>query len=353
LGVLALLLKLENMETLQFDLNELVSKEIGLKIESLEKRLEQSQKTIQDKNTQIYELDKKVKKSETILGIVEFLRTKYSEIKEGEDKGGWYDSRAKLKFIFIEKIMLNLYGIPKEGNGWLSSRSDGSLGGYLAVNYYKNKAQVVDLLKVFGENDKIIGFIELFKMPYDYPKCDVIEYVKDPKYNTNGCIFCISQYWVEYGCGKSNMPHNLIMKNPFILEDDVFSELINSINKKVSNFYYLFGLPEYNSLSEKQMQLMGETLIDMPISRLKEDTIQKFIKNNLCKFNNKTLDYLYGLATSENQFSLLHWENFPAEYQMRYLNSLPFDKVWATINNYSCKWTIDDKENFLKQYLNK
>lgn len=342
------------MKTLQFDLNELVSKEIGLKIESLEKRLEQSQKIIQEKNTQICDLQKKVKKSETVLSIIDFLRTKYSEIKEGiHDKGDWYDSRAKLKFLFIEKIMLNFYGISKEANGWLSSRSCGSLAGYLAVNYYKNKQQVIDLLKVFGDDDKSVNFIESFKMPYDYPKEDAVNYVKDPKYNTNGCIFGISQYWVESGCGKSNMPHSLIQMNPLILEDDVFSELINSINKKVSNFYYLFGLPEYNRPSEKQIQLMGETLIDMPTKHFKEDTIKRFIKNNLCKFNDKTLDYLYGLTTAENQFSLLHWENFPTEYQMKYLNSLPFDKVWVTLNNYSCKWTTDDKEKFLKKYLNK
>lgn len=341
------------METLQFDLNELVSKEIGQKIENLEKRLEQANETIQKKEGQIRELNINVKKSETVLGVVDFLRTKYSEIKEGEhDSGDWYDSRAKNQFLFIEKVMLNLYNVPKEGNGWLSCRRGGSLGGYLAVNYYNHKQQVIDLLKVFGDDDRSINFISAFKMPYDYPKVDVIQYVKNPQYNTNGCIFGVSQYWVEAGAAKSNMPHNLIMKNKHIVEDDVFPELLNSINKRVSNFYYLYALPKYNTLSEKQIQDLGETLIGIK-SKDFTDTIKEFVALNLLKFNDSTLDYFYGVMTSDNQFNTLHWEKFPSKYQMKYLNSFPIEEVLKILTNYSCKWTADEKQDFLKEYTNK
>ncbi|HUM52919.1 MAG TPA: hypothetical protein PK431_13940 [Chitinophagales bacterium] len=341
------------MGTLQFDLNELVSKEIGQKIENLEKRLEQANETIQKKNSQIQELTNKVKKSETVLCIVDFLRTKYSEITEGEHSSGdWYDSKAKNKFLFIEKVMLSLYNIPKEGSGWLSSRSDGSLSGYLAVNYYKHKQQIIDLLKVFGEDDRHINFISGFKMPYDYPKSDVIQYVKNPNYNTNGCIFEVSQYWVEAGAAKSNMPHGLIMKSKYIVEDDVFTELLNSIKKRVSNYYYLYAVTKYHTLSKKQIQDLGETLIGMKAKSF-TDTIKEFVSLNLLKFNDLTLDYFYGLITSDNQFNTLLWGKFPTKYQMKYLNNLSMDDVLKTITNYSCKWTTDEKQEFLKNYTNK
>lgn len=338
------------METLQFDLNEIVSKEIGEKIESLGNSVEQLNAIIREKDKQIFDLNSKVRKSETVLGIVEFLRTQYSEIKEGEhDKGDWYNSRAKNQFLFIEKVMLSLYSVPKEGNGWLSSRSDGSLGGYLAVNYYNHKQQVIDLLKVFGGDERSISFIAAFKMPYDYSKADVIQYVKNPQYNTNGCIFDVSQYWVESGAAKSNMPHGLIMKSKHIVEDDVFAELLNSVKKKVSNYCYLYALPKYNTLSEKQIQDLGETLIGWKPSQY-DETIKEFVSSKLIRFNDGTLDYFYGLMTKDNQFNILHWEKFPSKYQMKYLNNLPIEDVLKTITNYSCKWTSEEKQSFLKEY---
>lgn len=187
-------------------------------------------------------------------------------------------------------------------------------------------------------------------MPFDYPKEDVIAYVKAPKYNTNGCIFGISSYWIEYGAAKPNMPHDLIMRNPHIIEEDVFPILIDSIRKKVPEFNYLFALPKYNSnVSKEQVVKLGECLIDNNIKF--SDTIAEFVSQNIKDFNSETLEFLFTKAQSDNQYKALHWEKFPNEYQMRFLESKPLDEVLKLITSYNCTWTIEQKENFLKRSL--
>ena len=147
------------------------------------------------------------------------------------------------------------------------------------------------------------------------------------------------------------MPHDLIMKNPFILEKDVFDVLINSINKKASNYYYLFSLPIHNkNISEDQIIKMGECLKGLPLSVLDYADVKQFINNNLKLFNNNTLDYLYSLTKSDNQFNTLHWEKFPDKYQMKFLKSKDMNEVLKILTNYSCTWTIEQKESFLKEY---
>ena len=189
-------------------------------------------------------------------------------------------------------------------------------------------------------------------MPFNYSEEDVIKYVTNPHYNTNGSIFGISSYWIERGAGKSNTPHNLIMQNPYILKDDVFELLIKSLQDKVSNYYYLFALPEYNSnISETQIELMGECLLGIPERCFRYDGIKKFISDNTKFFNKKTLDCLYEYI-SDNQFKLLHWESFPEEYQMIYLKSKSLEDVLYLFANNSCRWTMKRKDSFLKEYIN-
>lgn len=344
------------MNILDIDLNELVSKEVSEKIEGLEKQLQKSYEENRKLAKQVDELKLRGKDAKITNSLLDHIRTSFLAIEADKpDKDGWFDSKQKKQFLFVEKVLLNLFGIAKEQNGWYCSRHDGSLSVHLAVNFYKNKQTVIDLLTVIkADSAKEINFIKAFQMPYDYPLQDVLNYVKAPKYNTNGCIFGIGQYWIEYGAGLQNMPHNLIMQNPLILTPDVFKVLLDTAKSGQGESHYLFSLPVYNKdISEAQVKQLGECLLSVPPKWLTYDDFKRFLSDNLTRFNNKTLDYLYGLMTADNQYKTLHWENFPQEYQHRFLKSQPFEDILKIITGYSCKWTVEQKELFLKEYTNK
>ena len=344
------------MNILDIDLNELVSKEVSEKIEGLEKQLQKSYEENRSLSKQINVLKDSGKDALIILSLLDYIRTSFTAIEADKpDKDGWFNSKQKKQFLFIENVLLNLFGIAKEQNGWYCNRHDGSLSVHLAINFYKSKQTVIDLLSIIKpDSAKEINFIKSFQMPYDYPLQEVMSYAKRPKYNTNGCIFGITQYWIEYGAGLQNMPHNLIMQNPLILTPDVFKVLLDTARSGQGESHYLFSLPAYNSkISDSQIKMLGECLMAVPKAFLSYDSLKEFLSKNLTAFNNKTLDYLYGLMTSDNQYKALHWENFPQEYQHRFLKAKPFTEVLSILTGYSCKWTPEQKEAFLKEYTNK
>lgn len=340
---------------LEVDLNDIVSKRIESKISSLENDLEKLKNANSLKSSEVIKLNNVIKKNETSLFLLNHLRSEFSQIKATSKDGdsSWFDSKEKNQFLFIENCLQNILNVAKEAKGWYCHGSDGFLKSHLAINYYSNKEVVINLLKALGVDCETIAFINSFKMPYDYSKEDVVEYVKFPKYNTNGYIFGISQYWINSGAGKSNMPHDLIMQNPFILEAEVFELLLNSIDKKAGEYYYLFALPKYNkNITKNQIQRLGERLINLKKDVINYDVVKNFIENNLKKFNEKTLDFLYQNIRSGNQFNTLHWENFPNNYQMKFLKSKSLDEVLKILTDYSCQWTVEEKYIFLKEYTN-
>ena len=342
---------MENL--LDVDLNDFVTKKVTKKIKSLEKQLKDSNDKNYDLYNQINNLKKEVDASKITLTLLHYLRDEFAKIKCGEsDSGGWYDSKEKNQFVFIKKILLNVFNIKEEYGGWKSCRSYGTLGLYLAINYYNHKEVLINLIKtLIPDYFKIVSVIESFKMPYDYTKDEVISYVENPLYNTNGCIFGGSEYWVESGATlKTNMPHDLIMKNPHILEDDVFEMLLETIYKRSSHYYYLFALPEYNkNISDKQIILLGEALIDLGKNVLEYDNVKKFINDNIKKFSNRTLDFLFQFIQYENNYGMFYWATFPNEYQMKFLFDKKLNEVLRILNN--CTWSLEEKENFLKRYV--
>ena len=335
---------------LQFDLNEIVSKEINEKIDSLENELELEKNKNLKQNQEIYVLNNKLKESKNILNLLDYLRTEFSKIKQSEsDKNGWYDSKQKNQFLYIEKILLDIFNIEKESNGWTCNRNDGNLCTHLAINYYSKKEIVIDLLKIImNDCTKEISFIKSFKMPYDYSKDEVIKFVSNPQFNTNGAIFGISDLWIEYGANEKNMPYDLIMKNNYILEDDVFNKLLETIKQQKSNYHYLFAITKYNNnITDEQIIKLGELLINIPESVLNYDNLEHFIKNNLYKFNKKTLDYLYSKVSDDNQYKTLYWQNFPVEYQQKYLLSKDLEQILKLLTDYRCKWNLEEKQSFI------
>lgn len=334
-------------DSLEIDLNEFAAKQIAEKIDSLEKELINARNKNSEQYKELTTLKKQVDNSKIALGLLDYLRDEFAKIKQSEED-------KQNQFLFIEGILLNIFNIKKEANGWYCSGNDGELAPHLAVNFYSKKEIVIDLLKIIMiDSSKEVSFIKSFKMPFDYTKEEVLQYVKEPKYNTNGCVFGIGQYWIEYGAGKINMPHDLIMKNPFILEDDVFETLLASIKKKVSNYYYLFALPKHNkNISKNQIISLGECLTSIETKVLNYEEVNGFISENLKSFNNKTLNFLFNLIQTDNQFKALHWEKFPNEYQMRFLKGKTLDEILKMLTNYSCTWTIEQKQSFLKEFTN-
>ncbi len=348
---------------LNIDLNEIVSKEIVEKFKSYEKQIYNLEEKLTKSKSNEDKLLKKVEKSETLINLVNYLKDTYSKIKgTPKDKDGYGEkSKERNQFEFIEKILLTFFNITPEYKGWTYIHcGGGTLKVQLVINYYSNKEILINLLKVLlPENDSlffnnnIISFIESFKMPFHWSKQDVLEYVKSPKYNTNGAIYGISSFWIEAGAGKSNMPHDLIMSNKHILESDIFNELLSTIKtKRSADYHYLFALPKYNSnITKEQIIQLGECLLVLTKDKLFYDHIKEFIGTNIMNFNNETLDYLYTFINSDNQYKTTYWENFSHNYQMKFLMSKPIDELLKILTSYNNKWTNEEKEEFLKKYF--
>lgn len=340
------------MEILELDLNELVSGQIKHKIEALEVEVEKYKNLAYHKGNQAAIFEAQLQKLADVESygnkLADLLRSKFAEIPKSE----------KLqKYQYISRILFNLFGIESE-YGYISDQC--SLEAMLAVSFYKHKVVLCEFLRACVDSSSaMISFIEKFKMPYDFPKHQVMDFVKNLKYNTNGNFFCENQafnliYWVRGGGTLDNVPYDLIMKNPHILEDDVFEELLYSIRKFAinSNALYLLELPKYNkSISIEQIQRMGEILIEFGKDKILKKIASNFIEFNIKQLNAKTLDFLLDVSHSDNQYSSLHWSRFPNKYQMKFLKSKSFEDVFAIISKYDCKWSTEQKEQFLKEYF--
>lgn len=342
---------------LEFDLNDIVSKQVSKKIEGLENRISQ----LQDKNIALTDkvlvAENKLNNVSSLSFLFDYLREEFSNIvatpKVKDDSYG--KCKAYNQFMFIHNILLYIFNISPEYKGWYGQRAEGNLRAHLAVNYYSNKEILISLLKILKSDWQYdVKFIESFQMPFDYSKDKVINFVNSPKYNTNGCIQDISEYWINRGAGIENMPYSLMFKNPHILEEDVFTSLIETINRRRDNYHYLFALPVHNSqISKEQIERLGECLTKLVHEVFSYSDVELFIKNNFHNFNKTTLDYLATLVDFDNHYRNFHWERFPTEYQMRFLERKSFDEVLKILTNYSCKWTVEEKESFLTEYLSK
>ncbi len=342
-------------DILNIDVNEYITEKFAAEMEGLEDSLNEAYAKIHKQRNFIKQLEETIAGTVSLSELLAIIREHYNSIKRGEsDSGGWYDSKAKNQFLYIEKLMLDIFGIEK-AYGWFSTRGDGRLKTYLAINYYDHKDEVMTLVEVLAEDWRTTNaFIKSFVMPYDYEREDVIAYLKSPHYCTNGIIYSVGQYWVDRGAGKENMPHNLILQSPYIVEPDVFKILIDTVKNKRGKYYYLYALTKYNdAVSDEQIIELGECLIGEKFTSLRESSIEGFVKGNMLKFNTKTLDYLYGLASGDNHFRLLHWERFPAEYQEKYILDMDIESALAALGNYSCKLTPDRKVEILAKFSNK
>lgn len=327
------------MNYLDLDLNRIVNKQVAEEIKALEKTvksLREDKQKLKEENKLYQET---VKRTESTLLISDSIKKAYKEI--GKNPSEQYD--------FIKSIMKTLFGIEEAYKFYQFG-----LALNLAINFYDHKKLLIPILEILNDIDymgrnKVIPYITEFRMPYGYTHERILKYVKNPHYNTNGA-FGISQYW---NGGDINLPHDLLLKNPVVMESDIWAELIKTVNGPLSDRVYLYAVYKYQNLDAEKIQELGRTLIGK-INRLKSDSIiGKFIKVNLYSFDNDTIDYLYTLISSDNQFKLLHWGNFPIKWQKKHLMNKNIEEVIKLFSNYSCKWTIEEKDSFLKEYYKK
>lgn len=340
-------------DILEFDVNSIIKDDIKTTINNYKKRLDNCEKDKRKMRLEMDEMSKKLIEVNNLSFLISSIQKTYSNIQADPRTDEFPKSKAYKQFMFIKDTMKTIFGIDRKYNNNISRDCNNILlWTNLAVNYYDNRDIIINLLNILDPPCNYKNCISTFKMPFDYDKKDVIEYVRNPHYNVNGNMFGISDYWLEKGAGKINMPHDLMMKNPHILEPDVFNILLETIEANRGHYHYLFALPLYNNhISKNQIEMLGDCLIFTHHSGYGTDVVSKFIENNLHKFNTKTLDYLYLKITDDNHYRTFHWENFPIEYQMKYLKSKPFEHINKILNDYSCKWTMKDKEKFLKSYF--
>lgn len=345
------------MDALQFDLNEIVSKEVNDRISSLEKTIE----SLQESNSKYYKenqnLKSEIETAKLPIELVKYLRGEFDKITDDpKDNNYWHNRRNENQFLFIEKLMLSLFNVKIEQNGWLSSRGDGNLYHYLAVNYYQSKDLLLSILPLLVKNqysDQGIAFIRHFKMPKDWSKAEVLAFVKNPGSCTNSSYMGISQFWIERGAGTNNCPYNLVMMNPHILDEDVFEVILNGMKNIYGNYSYFYSLYNYHPLTSEQISKMGEMVIQTYANSKQYENVKSFLTANLKLFNDTILEFLYQYADNDNQYRALFWENFPVRYQQKFLMSKTISEVLKTMNNYNCKWNDEEKESFLKDFTNK
>jgi len=331
---------------IEIDLNELITKDIREKITNFEETISRLQKCTREQASSIKNLELELYEKNSLyknsLFLIEALRDSWQslQVSSYENKRVAID---QIRYAFLRDAMNLLFGVKEEFNGYLGR---GYLWKHLAINFYHNKENLKTLLLITGQ-DIPIDLIDSFRMPEDFTRDEILTYVKNPHYCTNGENYGLSIYYME--SSKGNVPHDLLQANKYILDDEVFKEIITTLNTHRGDYLYLYTIPQYANISDEMISIMGTTLLNQ--DSLLVDSIKHFICENMLKFNKETLDFLYRKISSNNQFRLFYWLNFPVEYQQKYLKEKSLNRVLELLNK--CNWTLEEKELFLKDYLSK
>jgi len=340
-------------DLLNVDLNALVTIAVRKQLEQLENDLSLTREKLRNSEEMVANLGKELYAVSKFSTIANSIRKAYAAIKRGpEDKYGNFDSVHKQRFYFIANLMKVLYRVETKLQ-WINVHNDGKLETYLAVAFYEHKENVISLLSILlDEPDHVIEFIRNFVMPYDYDKADIVEFVRNPHGCTNGVYFGVSQYWMEHGAGRKYTPYDLLMQSPYIVEDDVFQILVNTIISGKSNSRELLAVAEYNALiTDDQIAVLGDCLPRFTGHWFEHKTVKSFIKNNILKFNNSALDFLCTKA-STNEYSTVYWYNFPPEYQVKILRGMSFDSLSSALFKTYCTIPVEEKKALLREVLN-
>lgn len=285
------------------------------------------------------------------------LKYKYNEIKESYDKIAkdkqYYgdilenvrerldeaeDIPAKLQIInFYFQVILGIkerYVIP-------TSVIDESLGKmiyYLYYVYNDNKNIVRDFLTaVMPRYERTISKGYSYVVPQKRPKWVLIDLIKKQPYYTNGGHAC----WIKY-CFPDSPPYSEYMKNPLILDEEVFQCLCDNLCRKREGREFIKIL-EYQNLNNDQLEKLG----DRVVSRADEQIKRYFFSNTR---DSISLDlqkrFFYSLGYSANRYDVNYIFNYKDEIIVDLLSSIDEETFVKLYNGVS-----NGREKLLKMYF--
>jgi hypothetical protein len=342
------------MDLLEFDLNEVVSKAVSAKIADLEKQVSDHSQQTSNYHNEISKLKKQVRDAKLTLAFITMLRDEFAAIESDPREPNDYQKyKSQKQYLYIEELMKVLFNKLPENGGWHSSRGEGNLKSYLAVNFYSSKDILLSILPLILPDDKtaeIISFIKDFKMPYDWDKSQVLTFVKNPGTCTNGSYIGISNFWIERGAGTNNCPYNLVMMNKQFLDEDVLEVVFNGLGNQYSNYSYFLSLYNYHQLSDELINRFTKSINAYSSKASTFENVKKFVVDNLKRFNDENINHYYSNITDNNQYNTFYYDKFPVSYQHKYLLTRPVSVVLSNLTGHRCQWTEQEKINFLKEY---
>lgn len=323
---------------LNIDLNGLVSEKIIKEIEYLENRIEEQHIEISKLKSEITKLEnenKKILKNEI---FVDDLINNFKNIKTKNEK-----------FEVISHLLKCFYNIDFNKNIELENfsylKNEASLDNMLAISFYENKNELIKIMNMLSLNTKIV---ENFCMPYDYSKEIIKKYASSSFCNTNG-EYKFWRYWLSSGANLVNVPHTLLFKNKYFLDDDILDKIINYEHS--SSIYYT-NLDIYNeNISDIQINKLAKFFITSYKKYIDTDEFKNFFKRNILRLDNEIIDKLFLSASHENKYRFLYYEMFPKEYQNIYLLKIENYTLFLQLLQNNEKLDNQEKINLTKQYM--
>jgi hypothetical protein len=112
------------------------------------------------------------------------------------------------------------------------------------------------------------------------------------------------------------IPWNLLLQNPLLIQDEYFKLIIESIAKKESHSEYFFKIQDYQQISEKQAK---ELFNYLPKKKLFE-VHKAFVKNNTSLIKEDcSLAEQFKDKMTDNQYGDFYYLNFPFKYQKDFI----------------------------------
>lgn len=351
---------------LTIDLGQYVDEKIAEQIKSLEKIIADKTKEITDlseaKRAQYTELNRvmsevenenqKLKKDieqyTTISSVFADIKERFNNVTANkETEHDWARTKPQNQFRFISDLMKHLHGADHYSG--FNYEKDAKLELNLAIAFYNNKKEVMELVRFLFDEPTTINFrIKEFKMPYDYSREGVLNIIKNPQTHTNGEYFGLHRYWISYGAAEKNIPYDLLLRSPFIADDEIFNELIKNSTRAYTDGHNLFTVTKYNNgLSDEQIARLGRELMKFDKTQLAWKGPAGFFDANKDKLDTQTLDHIFKFIEPD-RYGHFSWRNYPEEYQIKFFKKKSIGQVIKALNEE--RWSVEEIDAFFEKF---
>lgn len=290
----------------------------------IDKEVNNQVETIKLNNIHLKEQNLKYRKE------ISILNSQISDLQ----KGDLFSKYAKnvnednltefLTFIFTE--VNNNYGN--------NQTTKAPLWFYNAVRYWEQRELLFKIYDIVGI--KYNKWILAAKMPYEWSEeqCELFIKHLGNHYVCNGAIydnnlgFWLRNYQrrtveenIKINC--SEIPWQLVLKNPYWVSKKGFNSLINALKGKNSYRIYFSMLPKYQELTQEQLEEMIDAIVELPYANDWNSTAnisKKLILSKLNHSSNKWLElynkgHLQGFSGNNTiiKLEIAKLENSPAK----------------------------------------